>query len=96
MNTSILAADARNRAWRTALQQLTIDIVVAVVLLLAPLVQDANKLDDFEWKVIAFSVGKTVVAVIFSYVMRRFIDPSRIPTPLPPADPGEPDAEIAV
>lgn len=80
-----LARDARNRALRTFVQNLAVDVGVAVVLILLPLVQDANSFGDFEWNLIVFSVAKTVVLTVFSFVMRRFMDAGPLPTPLPPA-----------
>ena len=90
-NQTVLKADAANRAWRTLIQQLVIDVLFAVVIVLAPLVSDANTFSDFEWKALAFLVAKTVLSVIFSYVMRLKLDPSSFPTPLPPEYPGEPN-----
>lgn len=89
----LLNDDAKNRALRTLLQQLGIDVLLAVVLLLAPLLQKANDFGDFEWKAIAFLVTKTVLATLFAWVMRRYMDGSRFPTPLPPEYPGKPNDE---
>ncbi len=88
--TPTLLADARNRAVRTLVQNLGVDVGVAVVALLLPVVTSAESLDDVQWGLIAFSVAKTIVVTIFSYVMRRYLDPSKVPTPLPPDDSGEP------
>lgn len=62
--------DARNRAVRTFVQGLATDVLVAVVLLLWPAISDAKSLDDFNWSILWFSLGKTVVITGISYVMR--------------------------
>lgn len=91
MTTPRLAADARNRALRTFLQGLAADVLAALVLLLLPVFTSANGWGDFEWQILGFLGFKTVVVTGLSYVMRTYLDRSAIPTPLPPADPGEPD-----
>jgi hypothetical protein len=87
-----LFADGRNRALRTFLVGLATDVLAAVVLLLAPIVSSAQSWGDFQWSVMGFMLAKTAVSTAFSYLLRTVIDRSGIPTPLPPADPGEPDA----
>jgi Na+/melibiose symporter-like transporter len=84
-NLTLLKQDAGNRAWRTFLQNIAIDVVVAVVAILVPYFQKANSFGDFEWTVIIFSVVKTIALTAFAFIMRRFLDPSSFPTPLPPA-----------
>lgn len=79
--------DARNRALRTALQQLAFDVAAAVVLLLLPVVTAADGWGDFEWALLGFSLVKTIVATVLAYAMRVWLDPSRrFRTPLPPED----------
>lgn len=90
---ALLVNDAKNRALRTLIQQLGIDVLLAVVLVLAPLLSDANSFGDFEWQAIAFLVTKTVLATLFAWVMRRYLDGSAFPTPLPPEYPGEPNEQ---
>lgn len=91
MTTPALAADARNRALRTFLQGLAADVAAAVVLLVLPVFTNAQGWQDIDWKVMGFLLAKTVVVTGLSYLMRTVLDRSRIPTPLPPSDPGEPD-----
>lgn len=81
--------DARNRALRTFVQGLATDVLAAVVLLLLPIVTAAEGWGDFEWNIIGFLLAKTVVVTGLSYVMRQHLDPSAVPSPLPPADPGD-------
>lgn len=96
MNPTPLNVDARNRALRSFIVGLAIDVAVAVALLLVNVFGSAQSWDDLDWKIIAFSLGKTLATTIGSYVLRRFADGSAIPTPLPPspvpppADPNKP------
>ncbi len=83
-----LVADGKNRALRTFLVNAAIDVLAALVLYLAPIVQGANAWSDFDWNVIGFMVAKTALATVFSYLLRTVIDPSRLPSPTPPGDQG--------
>ena len=83
-------ADAKNRALRTFIQGLGIDILVALVVLITPILIGANGWEDFaEWKIILFSVVKTVLTTAASYIMRRFVDQPNSGT-LPQDPPGYP------
>jgi hypothetical protein len=81
-----LATDSRNRAYRTLLQGLATDVAAALILLLLPVVTNANGWGDFEWRVLGFLVCKTVSVTILSYVMRQYLDRSAFPTPAPPVE----------
>lgn len=83
----LLERDARNRALRTFLQGLALDVLVAVCLV----VYDAVQTEHPDYRLLLATVIKTGMATAASYVMRRFMDRSKVPTPLPPGDPGEPD-----
>lgn len=78
-----LSEDATNRSIRTIWQGLGIDVLVAVALLVVNILTDANGWSDLDWKIIGFSLMKTVLMAGAAFVMRRFMDPSKIPTPLP-------------
>ena len=82
---NLLKIDASNRALRTFLVNLVCDVAVAVTLVLVAAFQKANGWDDFEWALLGFTLAKTAVTTAGSYILRRFVDPSGIPTPLPPA-----------
>lgn len=84
------ASDARNRSTRTFLQGLAIDIAIAIAALVLASVESIT--DTAGIILFCTALAKTVLTAIASYVMRQFLDPSRVPTPLPPSDPGEPDA----
>jgi hypothetical protein len=88
--TDLLEADARNRALRVLLTNLAIDVGVAVALTLSVALADAQEWSDLQWKLLSMSLAKSVSAAIGSYLLRRVVDPSRIPTPLPPSPPGPP------
>ena len=91
-NADLRGVDARNRALRTFLQGLAIDVAVALAALV---LANADTITDKQGLIVlGAAAAKTVATTVASYVMRRFLDPSRVPTPLPPSDPGEPDAEV--
>lgn len=79
-----LAVDAKNRALRTFLVGLATDVLVALTLVIVTALSSATGWGDVEWKVLGFTLAKTLVTTAGSYVLRRFVDPSGIPTPLPP------------
>jgi hypothetical protein len=80
-----LAEDATNRSVRTIWQGLGVDVLIAVALLITNIFTDANGWGELDWKIIGFTLMKTVLMAAAAYIMRRFIDPSKVPTPLPPA-----------
>lgn len=91
--TPALKADAANRSARAFLQGLAIDVLTAVAAVLLLWLPDADLSSRDAWLVLATGLARTVLAAVASYVMRLKLDPSGVPTPLPPADPGEPDAQ---
>lgn len=82
---TLLQTDAKNRALRTFLVNLVIDIGVALLLILVTTFQDANDWSEIEWGILGFSLAKTALASAGSFILRRYVDRSSIPTPLPPA-----------
>lgn len=90
-----LKTDAKNRSLRTFLQGLAVAILAAVVMVLLPVFTNAHGWSDFHWSLIGFSLLQTCGMAVFAYLMRTVLDPSKVPTPLPPADPGEPDDDSA-
>lgn len=85
-----LVADSNNRSIRTLLQGLAIDVVVALALTVGTYVATRNSWDEMEWIVLSFSVFKSLVQAVAAYVMRRWLDKSSLPTPLPPDPVPEP------
>jgi hypothetical protein len=95
MAATPLTIDAGNRAKRSFIVGLTIDVGVALALVLVNVFTAAGGWDELDWKIIGFSLGKTLVTTAGSYVLRRFVDGSVIPTPLPPTPvpaPADPNA----
>lgn len=90
--TTRLTHDANNRAVRTFIVGLAIDVAVGVALVLTTYFAERNSWGEIEWTILGFSVAKSVVQAVGAFVLRRFVDASRIPTPLPPA-PVPPPAE---
>lgn len=84
-NRALLTADAKNRTLRTFLTSLAVDVGVAVTLVIYNVFGDATGWSDFDWKIMGFTLAKTVVVSAGSFILRRFVDPSSFPTPLPPA-----------
>jgi len=66
------AKDARNRAVRTFLQNLAVDVVVALLLVIYPVVSGAQDLSQVQWGLLAASVLKTLVVTVLSFLMRFF------------------------
>lgn len=82
-----LTADAVNRTVRTVLQALLVEVGFVVVPELIRALEDKATVWDVD---LAVSIGRVAAISALSFVMRRWLDPSRFPTPLPPADPGIP------
>ena len=85
-----LQRDALNRALRTLWQGVGIDVTAAVLLVLVTAMDDGGSWGALRWSLISYSIGKTVHQSVLAWVMRLKLDGSAIPTPLPPADAGEP------
>lgn len=80
-----LREDGRNRALRTFLQGLGVDVGIAVALLVTTVLGESSEWGDLQWAALGFTLTKTVLVTVASYVMRVYMDPSsRISTPLPP------------
>lgn len=88
-----LAADARNRALRTLLQGLAFSVLAALAVALFEALTSSTSWSEFWGKVIAFSFFQSIAVAALSWLMRTYLDKSRLRTPLPPADPGEPDVD---
>lgn len=67
--------DAKDRAKRTALQQLAIDLAVAVAIVMMPLVRDLDVTSKEQWMFIGLAILKTIVSVVISYFFRLFFAP---------------------
>jgi hypothetical protein len=91
MTSPTLANDARNRALRVFLWGLAYTVGTAAVVVLGPVFTSADGFEDIEWSRVLWSLVQAVVVAAIAYLGRTVLDPSRFPTPLPPANPGEPD-----
>lgn len=70
----VVAADAKDRAWRTFLQGMGIDVAIAVTLVLAIAFTDIKWTAEY-WTALGLSVGRTLLQTCVSYVMRVFVKP---------------------
>ena len=86
-----LTQDATNRAVRSFVQGLAIDLAVAVAALVLTNLDSITDRQGLTLFLIA--VAKTCAQTVASFVMRRFADPSPVPTPLPPAPVPEPNED---
>ncbi len=73
-----VTADAKDRAVRTFIQGLAIDVLTALVLAVAPLLLS----NDFAftaayWIIIGTSASKSVVQSVAAYFMRKFVSPKQ-------------------
>lgn len=76
---AVARTDAKDRAWRTFLQNIGVDVTVAV----APLLYGAVSTWDGAftaayWLPVGLSVGKTAALVVIAYVMRLKKDPKTV------------------
>jgi len=65
------SADARNRALRTFLQGLVLDVLLAVALV----VYTAVSAGEVDWRLLAAALVRTVLQTAASYVMRKLKPP---------------------
>lgn len=75
-DTDIIAVneDAKDRAWRTFLQGLGIDVAIAVTVVLALAFTDIQWTAEY-WFALGGSLGRTVLQSGVAYVMRVFVKP---------------------
>lgn len=92
---ALRVADAKNRSLRVLLNGALYTVGLAVVMVLLPVFTSAGGWADLDWSRIGWSVFQAAVMAGIAYLMRTVLDPSKVPTPLPPGDPGQPDAPPA-
>lgn len=78
--------DAGNRTWRTTLQ----GVAAVVVLAIASAVLDWLNAGDFSWRTLGISAVTAALTAVLAYFHRTVLDPSGLPSALPPTDPGKP------
>lgn len=62
--------DAKDRAWRTFLQQIGVDMVAAILAVLATSLAGMDFTSKEAWIALAVLLGKTALSVPIAYVMR--------------------------
>jgi uncharacterized membrane protein YccC len=80
-----IAKDAANRAWRTWLQSLVVAAVTAAGSAVFSLVQSGG-LSGMSWAATGSAVGTGAGMAVVSFVWRRWLDPSRVPSAAPAED----------
>lgn len=70
-------ADAGQRAKRTIVQGIAIDVAVAIAVALLAWLPDADISSGEAWMVLGTAVAKTVLTAVASYVMRLKVDPDQ-------------------
>lgn len=66
--------DARNRAWRTLLQGLGIDVAAALVLVLAPALSSVEWTPAY-WQALGLLAAKSVLQAVVAFVARKVVPP---------------------
>ena len=92
-NPVLVNLDAKNRAWRTFLQGLAIDLAVAVATTLLVWLPAADLSSGDGWKIFGLSLAKTLIQTVAAYVMRKFVPPGQEP---PQGDRGEVSGAVIV
>lgn len=92
MTGQLLVRDARNRAWRTILQAFVATMLLpagdAALQVVQRSLVDSAAGKPFDWRQVAmtaaYSAGTGVVMAWLAYLHRAKVDPSAIPSALPP------------
>lgn len=71
----LIEADAKNRAWRTFLQGLGVDVVVAIAAAVLLWLPDADVSSGEAWGAIGLVLAKTLIQTVAAYVMRLKVTP---------------------
>lgn len=87
VNDALLTADAKNRAVRVLLNVVIISAFIDVYPTVDKWLLEGGELDV---RALAKAAARAGLSAVFAYVMRRYGDASRIPTPLPPTPAGQP------
>lgn len=83
-----LNLDAVNRATRVLLVGLTVDVGTAVAVAAGTALTTVDITSKQAWVGVGLLIAKTATSTVGSFLLRRFGDASKLPTPLPPADAG--------
>jgi hypothetical protein len=71
----LVVADARNRSWRTLLQGLSIDLLFAILAVVAS-ASGNNPFAKATWIAVGILLCKTILQTIFAYFMRLRVTPT--------------------
>lgn len=77
MTTPAVQADAAQRAKRTFIQGIVLDVAVAVAVALLAWLPDADLTSKQAWIIFGTSLAKTVLTAVASYVMRLKVRPDQ-------------------
>lgn len=75
--TTAVQADAKQRAKRTLIQGIALDVAVAVAVALLAWLPDADLTNKQAWIILGTSLAKTVLTAVASYVMRLKVAPDQ-------------------
>lgn len=78
--TPHVEADARNRALRTVVQGLGIDLIAAVAVALSVAVAGGIEWTRAYWIALGLAVAKSLITAAVSYLARRAVPPATAPT----------------
>lgn len=75
-STPSVATDASERAFRTLLQGLAVDVLAGIGVALTAAIAGGIEWTQAYWLALALAVGKSAVTAIVSYFARRFVPPA--------------------
>lgn len=73
-NEDEVKADAKNRAWRTFVQGLGLDVLVAVTLVAMTAFTNIEWTKEY-WIALGLTLAKSILQAVASYFMRVFVTP---------------------
>ena len=85
-NTTQRRQDARNRTWRVTLQGAAAVALIAAATALLEWLQAG----EFSLRTLGISAGTAALMAVLAYLHRTVLDPSGLPSAVPPVDPGPP------
>ena len=68
-------ADAKNRAWRTLLQSLGVDVAAAIVLAVTPLLASIEFTAPY-WAAVGLLAARSAITALVSWVARKVVPPT--------------------
>lgn len=68
--------DATDRSWRTLWQQLGIDILIAALVVITPMISTLDITSKDQWTLIITSLLKTIISTVVSYFYRLYVAPA--------------------